>query len=184
MMNVILFALVTLALLAAFYWLSHRVKGERGSVTLPQAVSAEKLLPQHYRYFPQVRQALSDDDRVFLERRASSNARRMALRARRSAALEFLAGLRDDYRRLDRLARTLTALAPVPNRLREAERIRLAIRFEFMWVRIWLRLWTGAAPITQIQHLAELIGTMAVRLGNGMDALHEAAASQSTQLRA
>jgi hypothetical protein len=178
MNTVILFALVTLALLGALYWLSRRASSNRGAASLPQALSAEKLLPQNYKYFPQIRQALSRDDDLFLEKRAGPEIARMARKVRRSTALQFLKGLRDDYRRLDRLARTLTALAPAPDRQRETERIWLSIRFEVFWGVVWLRVWIGSAPIGQLQLLSELIGTQAVRLARSMDALHEAATSQ------
>jgi hypothetical protein len=184
MINVILFALLTLALLGALYWLSHRIKGSRDAANVLQAISAEKLLPQNYKYFPQVRQALSKEDEEYLESRVGTNARRMALSVRRNIARDFLAGLRDDHRRLDRLARALTAVAPALNQELEFARIRLALRFEFLWALVWLRLWMGATPVTQIQQLAEFIGSLAVRTGASMDALQRAADAQSSQLNA
>lgn len=179
MNTVILFALVTLVLLGALYWLSRRTTSNRGAASLPQALSAEKLLPQNYKYFPQIRQALSRDDQRFLAQRTASEIARKARKIRRSTALQFLVGLRHDYRRLDRLARALTALAPAPDQQREGRRIWLSIRFEFLWGVVWLKLWTGAAPVEQLQVLAELIGTQAVRLGRSMDALHEATSSHA-----
>src|SRR5580700_3423206 len=105
-LSVTLFALVTVALLSALYWLSHRSRRNHNQPHPLQTISSEKLLPQNYKYFPQVRQALSKEDDEFLATRAGENARRLARKVRRDVALEFLQGLRDDYRRLDRLART------------------------------------------------------------------------------
>src|SRR5882724_12454505 len=99
MLNVILFTLLTLALLGALFWLSFRARKDLRGVDLLKTVSAETLLPQHYKYFPQVCRALSSDDQQYLKLRASPAVRRSAMRARRAVALKFLKGLPDDYRR-------------------------------------------------------------------------------------
>jgi hypothetical protein len=175
MISVFSFALLTLALLGALYLLSRRARKEPGGANLLRTLSAESLLPQHFKYFPQVRQALSDEDAGYLELRATSAARRSARQARRIVALEFLTGLRDDYRRLDRLARVLASLAPAANQQREAQRIWLACQFELRWTLIWLELWSGASPVTQLQGMVGLIGTLAARMEASINALQESA---------
>jgi hypothetical protein len=174
MLSVYLFALLALALLGALYWLSRRARKEPGGADILRTLSAESLLPQHFKYFPQVRQALSQEDAKFLELRASAAVRHAARRARRAVALKFLMGLRDDYRRLDRLARVLASLAPAADRQREAQRIWLAARFELRWAFVWLELWSGATPVTQLQGIAGFIGALAARLEGSIDALQEA----------
>jgi len=177
--SVLLFAILTLVLLGLLYWLAHRGRTGRDISGLPPSFSADDLLPRHYRYLAQVRQALSQEDENYLRTRANPNARELARQTRRAVALKFLSGLRDDYRRLDKLARLLTALAPNPDKPRELERIWFAIRFEVLWVLVWIRVRVGATPMRQVQQLAELIGTLAVRLGAGMEALQRATASRS-----
>lgn len=179
MNSVFLFSLVTLALLGALYAVSRRMSKDRGAAHLLETLPVEDLLPHHYKYFPQVRQALSDEDARYLALRATPGARRLARHARRSAALRFLEGLRDDYNRLDRLARTLTAFAPAANSRREMERIWLAVRFDLLWVLVWLSLWTGMTPVVQLRSLADLIGSLAARLETSMAALQTSTAAPS-----
>lgn len=179
MTGVYLFSLVTLTLLGALYWLSRRMSKDRGAAHLLETLSAEELLPHHYKYFPQVRQALSPEDSRFLAQRTDSRTRRWAKQARRNAALKFLVGLRDDYNRLDRLARTLTALAPTANSQREIERLLLFVRFNLLWSLVWLSLWTGATPVSQLRSLSDLIGSLAMRLESSMAALHANSATPS-----
>jgi hypothetical protein len=173
MLNVFLFALVTLFLLGALFWLSHRARKDPRGADLLRTVSAETLLPQHYKYFPQVSQAISREDARYLQLRATPAVRRSARRARRTVALKFLTGLRDDYRRLDRLARVLTSLAPAANQQREVQRILLFWQFEFRWRMLWLEVWTGATPVTQLQSIAGFIGALAARTQNSMNVLQE-----------
>jgi hypothetical protein len=175
MLNVLLFSLLALALLGALYWLSGRARKERGGADLLRTLSTENLLPQHFKYFPQVRQALSNEDARFLKSRATPAVRHAARKTHRLVALKFLAGLRDDYQRLDRLARVLTSLAPAANQQREAERIWLAIQFELRCGIVWAELWSGATPVTQLQGMAGYIGTLAARVEGSINALQQTA---------
>lgn len=182
MTNVFLFALLTLALLGALYWLSHRARRDARGSDLLRTLSADSLLPQHYKYFPQVCRALSAEDARFLELRAAPAVRRAARDARRTVALQFLTGLRDDYQKLDRLARVLASLAPSANQRREAHRMWLAFKFGFRWRVAWLEIWSGAAPVTQLQSMAGLIGGLAAQMQTSMNALQESAEPTSVSV--
>lgn len=181
MTNILFFAVVAVVLLAALWWLARHARKDHGGADLLQTLPAEKILPQHYKYFPQVRQALSNEDAQYLARRANPAVARLARHARRGVALGFLTGLREDYTRLDRLARVLAALAPNADSSREADRFRLSIQFNFLWGLVWFRVWTGAAPVTQILQLSELIGSVAARLEVSMKALQELPAVPQSQ---
>src|SRR6185312_6090985 len=63
------------------------------------------ILPRHYHYFPQVRQALSAADETYLLRVAPPHVARQALRERKAVARQFLEGLREDFTNLEQLAR-------------------------------------------------------------------------------
>jgi hypothetical protein len=182
MTSVYLFALLTVALLGALYWLSLRArKDDRGSDLL-RTLSADSLLPQNYKYFPQVCRALSEEDARFLKLRVAPAVRRSALRARQSVALKFLTGLRDDYQKLDRLARVLASLAPSANQHREAQRIWMAIQFGFRWRVVWLEIWSGAAPISQLQAMSGFIGGLAAQMQLSMNVLQESADATSVSV--
>jgi hypothetical protein len=175
MTSVYLFALLTLALLGALYWLSLRARKDTRGADLLRTLSADSLLPQNYKYFPQVCRALSEEDARYLQLRAAPAVRHSALQARRSVALNFLTGLKDDYHKLDRLARVLASLAPAANQQREAQRIWLAFKFGFRWRVVWLEIWSGAAPITQLQSMAGFIGGLAAQMQLSMNVLQESA---------
>jgi hypothetical protein len=175
MTSVYLFALLTLALLGALYWLSLRARKGAQGADLLRTLSADSLLPQNYKCFPQVCRALSEEDARYLQLRTTPAIRRSALRARRSVALHFLTGLKDDYHKLDRLARVLASLAPAANQQREAQRIWLALKFSFRWRVVWLEIWSGAAPVTQLQSMAGFIGGLAAQMQLSMNVLQESA---------
>jgi hypothetical protein len=169
-----------LSVLVLLYWLSRRAKAAGSAEELLKNSTSGDLLPKHFKYFSQVRRALSNEDNEYLSRRADPIARKSALRIRRTIGLEFLFGLRDDYRRLDRLARALTALAPSANPQRETERLWQAIRFELLWLVVWGSLWSGVTPILQMQHLTNFIGTMTARLESSLGTWQEASLSANS----
>jgi hypothetical protein len=175
MTSVYLFALLTVALLGALYWLSLRARKDDRGADLLRTLSADSLLPQNYKYFPQVCRALSAEDARFLKLRVTPAIRRSALKARQSVALKFLTGLRDDYQKLDRLARVLASLAPSANQQREAQRMWMSIQFGFRWRIVWLEIWSGAAPISQLQNMSGFIGGLAAQMQLSMNVLQESA---------
>ena len=180
----IFFGLLAIALVFAYVWLTRRARVNRDSEQLLHALSTEELFPRHYRFFPQVRKALSTVDESYLALRADPEAHQRASAVRRRVAMGFLRGLREDYQRFNRLARALTALAPEASPQREMERLRLSFRFRLNWGIVWLRLTIGAAPIEQIQGLSDQVGALSSRLESAIRTWQEAlAASHSDGLR-
>ena len=167
------FALVVLGLLL---WLLRQPPTlNSGCSSLEHA--AEKALATHYRYFPQVRQALSPADTRYLLRRLPPRIARKVLRERRAVARKFLTGLHEDFSNLERLARMVAALSPVVNREQEAERILLGLRFRVLYLWTWTRLSTDSVSLERIERLAVLIGQFATRIEGAMAAV--AAASKA-----
>jgi hypothetical protein len=176
-LRIILYGIAALVVLGLLYWLSKRAKTESSAEHLLKNATSGELIPRHYRYFPQVCRALSTEDYEYLSRRVDPLARKSARRIRRGIGFEFLHGLRDDYRRLDQLARALTALAPAANPQREAERVWLAIRFEVRWCLVWVSLWSGMTPVLHFQRLTDLVGTLTARLESALGVWQEASLS-------
>jgi hypothetical protein len=174
MIGILIFSILALLLLGAFLCLARRA-GRR--VVLPSDLSsryAELSAAGHCRNFGIVRRALSEEDENFLAQRASSAVGRRARTVRRAVALQFMAGVREDYSRLDRLARMLTALSPKADRRREVERLWFGLRFELLCELVSLKLRCGALPISQMHHLADLVGNLAVRLEKAIQTWLEA----------
>jgi hypothetical protein len=133
--------------------------------------AAEKAFATHYRFFPQVRQALSPTDARYLRRRLPPRIAKKMLRDRRAVARKFLAGLYEDFSDLERLARTVAALSPVLSREQETERLLLGLRFRLLYLWVWARLFTGSVSLEPIEHLAVLIGQYATRMERAMAAV-------------
>jgi len=141
-------------------------------------LSLEELLPVHCRCFPQVRQALCLQDQSYLKERAPTKVWRRSSADRKKVAERYLAGLLQDFRRLEQLGRTVAALAPKVSRKREVERLWLGLRFRVLYRLVWLRLFTGSTPLFQLTRLTQLVGILAKQTESAMAALGEASASR------
>jgi len=150
--------------------------------SLPAAT--ESLLPHHYRYFPQIRQALSAADERYLREKLGPAGARAALRERRNVAKGYLAGLQEDFADLERLGRMVAALSPVLSRKQETERLLLGLKFRVLYAWARLRLSSGPVPLEQIEHLTGLIGTLSRRMEEAMSAIAAASAPGLSRLSA
>lgn len=127
-------------------------------------LSAGNVLPTHYRYFPLIRQALSEADDKYLGETAPRHVARQARQARRAVVRGYMHGLREDFSNLERLGRMVAALSPVIDRRQETERIVLSLKFQLVYGLVWLRFSTGRVPLGQIQYLTGLVGQLASRM--------------------
>jgi len=168
MMEMTATALFALASGALLLWLLRSQRHASKSARLPLDQEMEQVLPKHYHFFPQVRQALSQGDVQYLRDAAPLHVAQQALRERRAVARHFLFGLREDFSKLERLARMVAALSPVVSREQETERILLGLRFRFLYGLVWLSLSTGRVPLQQIEDLTGLVGRLALRMEEGI----------------
>ena len=172
MTEAIIFAIVAVVLLLVLLWLVREPR-----VVTPTAAEGklrlEGLFQLHCRHFPQVRQVLSRADEEYMRRRASSGLRRQWQRERRNVARQYLAGLRADFSRLNRLARLVAALAPEVRQTQEAELLWLGLRFRILYVLVSLRLETGFLSVPELGRLADLVGGLAAQIDTGIATLSE-----------
>jgi hypothetical protein len=158
----IFFVLVVSVLLGLLVWaLRH---SSRRTPDLPALGSLEELGPVHSQHFPAIQQALAASDREYLARRASARLRRRVRAERRRIARQFLAGLREDFARLNRLAAIVARLSPRLERGSEWRRFRLLARFQFFYALVWLDLALGGSAIRDLVQLTRLIGATSSRL--------------------
>jgi hypothetical protein len=167
---------VILAIVIVFFavvvWLLQSGRREQKAGPSPtEVLKMGNVFPRHYRYFPQVRQALSASDEQYLRRMAPPDVAQRARRERRAVARKFLSGLGEDFSNLERLGRMVAALSPVVSQEQETERFLLGIRFRVLYAWVWLRLSTGPAPLEQIEHLTGLVGRLATRMEQAMTAI-------------
>ena len=178
MIHLLFYSALSVALLALL-GLAWRLTAPRrrlpDSSALPRL---EELLPVHCRYFPQIRQALSLQDESYLKERAPDRIWRGSSADRKKVAESYLAGLLQDFIRLEQLGRTVAALAPHVSRKDEIERLWLGLRFRVLYRLVWLRLFTGSTPLLQLTRLTQLVGILAKQTESAMAALGEASASR------
>ncbi len=160
-----------IAFLGVVLWLLRPRRGTAKAGQSPMDLKMESFLPRHYRYFPQVQQALSASDEEYLERVASRDVAQIAHQERRAVARKFLAGLHEDFSNLERLARMIAALSPVISSEQETERLILGLKFRLLYAWVWLRLSTGREPLEQLEQLTGLVGRLARRMEQAMAAV-------------
>ena len=180
MSDIVIFALIGMGLMAAAIWLLRPPTHFRAALS-PQpgieraAGPLDNPAAGHCRYFPQLRQALSDQDEAYLRGKASSAALREWRKARHRVMRSFLAGLYEDFAQLNRTARAVARMAPHLDHLREAELFWLGLRFRLVYRVAVLELTLGVRPAQQVLQLAEMIGG----LGSALERLTSALAENS-----
>jgi hypothetical protein len=140
----------------------------------------ESVVPHHYRYFPQVRQALSAGDYEYLQKTAPPHIAKKVIRERREVARHFLSGLHEDFSKLEQLARMVAALSPAVSRAQETERLLLGLRFRLLYALVWTRLSMGPVPLLQLGELTNLVGRLAVRMEQAMANVNALSAERLT----
>ena len=126
--------------------------------------SQAEFFPVHCRYFPQVRHALSSEDASYLASRGSPAVYRRWRKSIRRAGRMYLAGLREDFSRLNRLARQVALYSPQVRAGQEAALFRLNLRFELLYGIVVWRFLLGQSVDARLEQMASLIGTLGSRL--------------------
>jgi hypothetical protein len=171
---------VVLAISGVLIWLLYSRKNSAGN-THASAISAIDNglpAPKHFRYFRQIRQALSSSDAEYLLQNAPKYVAQQALRERRGVALGFLKGLHEDFSNLSRLGRVIASLSPEISHKQEAERLKLTAKFQILYAVVWLRLYTGNLPVEQLERLTGLISRLSARMDEAMAEISAQAAGQ------
>lgn len=172
-MEATLIALVALFLLLILLWLARETAAPVGLLQETAKLPVEDLRALHCLHFPQVRQALAEADAAFLKGRASPPIRRCALRERKEVARAYLAGLLEDFARLERLGRTVAAFSPRVNRRLEIERLWRGAQFRVAYRLARWRLAAGWSAMAQLTALTERVGVLASQIEQTMAALEQ-----------
>ncbi len=178
MIELVVFSGIAVALLLLMLWAARERRGSQRSPQAALGPPLEEMFPLHSRYFPQIRQALSRGDEEYLRQRGAPKIVRRARAERCRVARQFLAGLEEDFSRLDRLGRTVAALSPEVNRKQEAERAWLWLRFWILCRLVSVSLRTGRVSIPRMAHLTQLVGSLAAEIETAMARLEVASGKQ------
>jgi len=176
MMATIFFVLLGIVMLAAVVILLRRPAAFLPSEARGAAINLEDLAARHSRYFPQMRQALFPADEAYLTGRASPVVLREWRDSRRRVMRGFLAGLYEDFARLNRMARAVSRVAPQLDNVREAELFWLGLRFRLFYRIALLELNLGHRPVNAYLRLAAMIGGLGSTLERAAAALAEESA--------
>lgn len=159
---------LAVALFGAVLWLLRPGKPLAESAHSSLDKEAIGTRPSHFRYFAQIKQALSTSDQEYLQKIAQPGIARQVRRERRAVARNFLRGLREDFASLEQLGRMIAALSPVVSRKHETERLVQNLKFQLLYAIVWVNLSTGRMPLQQIEQLTGLVSRLALRMEQGM----------------
>lgn len=171
-MTVLMATLASLAILLALLWLLFgSPKNERVSPLDPLQI--EQILPVNCRHFPQISQLLSQEDTQFMRKRAPHHIEGKWRAERREILRQYLDGLRQDFTRLQRLARLIAALSPEVRKRQEWEWLWLALQFHFSYRMLALKLALGSFSPEGLAGLTEMIAGLTSELENRMALIAE-----------
>ena len=171
---------IAIALCGILLWVLRPQRDRWGNVRpSPEWLRDQANLPaRHYQYFPQIQRALSSEDTRYLLEVAPPLVAKRALRERRAIARRFLQGLHEDFSNLARLGRVIASLSPVVNREQEMERLFLILKFQSLYVLVWLQIASGILPLQRIEALTRLVGRLATRMEEAVAQINAISARQ------
>jgi len=172
----IFIGLVGLLFLVLFW----SVRKPRGTKEIPpHGKIPDEFGRQHATHLPQIRQALAMEDFEYVEHKGSSNLLKRFRKERHRIAKDYLAALREDFQSLLELARIITVLSPEVAAMREFERLKLAVEFNWRYELIRMQTWLGFIPLPQLNGLADVVSGLSARLERAVRELGERAALTS-----
>ena len=175
MIETVILVGMLLALLFFFYVRARREQMPARDSQATKAETATELLPpSHFGYYAQIRQALARADREYLAQRATPAVRRRWEAERRKVVRGFLAGLKEDYVRLERLGRTVASLSPELSHELERERVWLGVRFRLWYGVLWVAPLGSRWTLRLLDRTTNLVGSIADRTAAAMTAIGEA----------
>lgn len=166
-MTLFVATLILLAILLALLWLLFGSPTNEAVLSL-DTLQIEKILPVNCRHFPQISQLLSQEDAQFMRKRAPHYIESKWRGERRRILKQYLSGLRQDFTRLERLARLIAALSPEIRKRQEWEWLWLALQFHFSYRMLALKLALGGCSPEGLAGLTQMIAGLTSELENRM----------------
>jgi hypothetical protein len=140
----------------------------------------EDLLAVHAQHFPQLRQALAALDDDYVRRKASGEIERHLREERRRIVESFLAGLAEDFGRLERLTRVVREMLPPERFIHHFRRAGRRFQFRANYRIASLQIHSARPQSTnRLARLTELVGNLSEQVEVSMARLVPSASSQS-----
>jgi hypothetical protein len=129
----------------------------------------ELLAVNHFVHCKQISRALAQDDFELVRDRLTEQSFKRVRAERREVVRLYVVELGRDFARIDRLARIVASLSPAVNRNQELNRIRLELRFRFLYRLVLLRISAGGElSADAVSRLANMVGSLAQRVETAM----------------
>lgn len=171
LLGLIGFAVLLLLLLA--WVLRDTSKLSKPNADLDYAEASDTC---HVTFFPQVRQALAEQDFAYLSSRGMHELSRRVRNERRKIAMAYLTCLRGEFLKLWRLARVIASMSPKVGMPQELQRMQLGLVFSLRYEMIRIKFLFGFAPLPELGSLSEVVSRLSIRLETAMKDLGERAA--------
>lgn len=163
--------IISMTLLALLLWSLRQGAGTR-QASSPMQDPVRSCL----QYFPQIHQALTNEDRQFLLTNGGAKLARRVDSERRGLALQFLTALEEEFANLMRMSRVVASLSPDVETVQEFERLLLQMVFHYRLLSIRTRLKFGLRPLPELNVVSDLVSRLSVRMEAAMRELGERAA--------
>ncbi len=170
-MTVVLMLVLVAVLFVALFWLLFGNRSHEDPIQA--ALEIQRLLPVHCNHFAQLQQVLAMGDRAFIEQRLPGKVARRWRSERREVVQLYIQGLRQDFRGLERLARSLAALSPKIDRKQEWEWAWLGVQFRLLYAFTQLEFAAHNLPLDGLTHLTEMLMGLRMMLERTMNELSE-----------
>jgi hypothetical protein len=168
--SVAVFASIGLLLLLAMAWLVFSAMRRQPRVIRDENRESECI---HISKLPQIKQALSDADFIYLNERGYPALAKRIQKERRRIALNYLTCLRVEFEKLLRLARLVASLSPNLAMAQEVQGVRLNLEFWYRYYLIYFRLVSGIAPLQAIGSLSNMVSALTIRMETAISELGE-----------
>jgi hypothetical protein len=151
----------------------HAGRGER----------MEDLLALHAQHFPQLRQALATLDDDYVRRKASREIERHLRAERRRIVESFLAGLAEDFGRLEHLMKVVQDFSPTGPWIHQIQRAVARFQFRMNYRMASLQIHSARPSSTnRLARLTELVGNLSVRIEASMARLVASPSEHTPQI--
>lgn len=179
---ILLFFALAAGVLFLYLLLHPRTPVPAPPTSLPQTFTIESFLNLNARRFPQVKQALSDQDYQYLRRRGQGDLARRLRRERLEVLRGYVAALRSDFENLLQLHKILGALEAEVVRQHQPQMIVLGLQFRLLYALVQAKLALARLTLTTVN--VEPLVALVNRTAQTMEAiLNSLAEAQARQLR-
>ncbi len=173
MIEMLLFAGISLGLLLLLAWAGLLKMAPRRSAEEDAGLPIEALLPISLEKYSRMQGMIRDSDEMCRRSGVPKEELRAMAAARRRLAQELLADLKRDFSRLDRLMCAIAAVSPNPSRKKEVERAWLWVRFRLHYSLAWLNLTAGRLSQPDLTSICKLFDRLAARTQAALDTVEQ-----------